>query len=204
MSEKLLETVRKWFGDAVLEVHSAHGDDTAVIAASRWREVARFLRDDPGCQMNMLVDLCGVDFPDREPRFEVVAHLHSLSLGHRLRIKTRVGDREGDGAKLDSLVPVWPGADWFERETWDLMGIRFVGHPDLRRILLYEEFEGHPLRKDYPADKTQPLVPYREGADVLGKLQPFGDDEGMSFGRNAFPLEHKDQATSDGRSREPS
>jgi NADH-quinone oxidoreductase subunit C len=204
MSEKLLETLKKWFGDAVLETHSNHGDDTAVIAASRWREVARFLRDDPGCQMDMLVDLCGVDFPDRLPRFEVVVHLHSIVLGHRLRIKARVGDREGDGATLESLVAVWPGVNWFERETWDLMGIRFIGHPDLRRILLYEEFEGHPLRKDYAATKSQPLVPYREGPGVLDKLAPFGSDEGMSFGREAFQMENKDQPTSDARAREPS
>ena len=84
---------------------------------------------------------------------------------------------------IDSLVPVWVGANWFERETFDMFGIRFEGHPDLRRILLYAEFEGHPLRKDSPAAKTQPLVPYREGPDVLGKLPPFGPDEGMVFGR---------------------
>jgi NADH-quinone oxidoreductase subunit C len=94
-----------------------------------------------------------------------------------------VGDEDCEGAVIDSLVPVWVGANWFERETFDMFGIRFEGHPDLRRILLYEEFEGHPLRKDYPAAKTQPLVPYREGPDVLGKLPPFGPDEGMVFGR---------------------
>jgi NADH-quinone oxidoreductase subunit C len=76
---------------------------------------------------------------------------------------------------------VWRGADWFERETFDLMGITFKGHPDLRRILMYPEFKGHPLRKDYPAEKTQPLIPYREGTQ--GKLFPFRHDEGMSFGR---------------------
>src|SRR5262249_46488901 len=81
------------------------------------------------------------------------------------------------------VVPVWSGANWFERETFDLMGIIFTGHPDLRRILLYPEFVGHPLRKDYPADKAQPLVPFREGYE---KLPPFDQFEGMSFGRQAF------------------
>lgn len=187
MAKKLLDTLLSHFGpEVLLEVHSHRGDETCILEPNHWKEVALFLRDDPSCKMNMLVDLCGVDFPSRLPRFEVVAHLYSLELGHRLRIKARVGDEDGDRAAVDSLVPVWPGANWFERETYDLMGIRFTGHPDLRRILLYEEFEGHPLRKDYPAEKTQPLIPYREGEDVLGKLPPFGPDEGLSFGRETY------------------
>ncbi len=190
MSKQVLEILQAKFGNAIiLETHSHCGDDTAIIRPSAWFEVAQFLRDDPRCDMKMLVDLCGVDFPELEPRFEVVVHLYSLRLGHRLRIKTRVGDADGDNARVTSLVALWPGANWFERETYDLMGIHFVGHPDLRRILLYEEFEGHPLRKDYPADKTQPLVPYREGPDVLDKLAPFGPDMGMSFGRKARDFE---------------
>ena len=136
--------------------------------------------------MNMFVDLCGVDYLNTgsDPRFEVVCHLRSLQHAHRVRIKARVGATDGSGAEIDSLVQVWRGADWFERETFDMMGIVFRGHPDLRRILMYPEFTGHPLRKDYPADKIQPLVPFRE--DVVGgnaKLPPFGPDEGMSFGR---------------------
>ncbi len=186
MSQKLLDLLRNRFASDILETSSLHGDDTAVVPPSRWRDIARFLRDDPDCRMNLPVDLCGVDFPDREPRFEVVLHLESLDLHHRLRLKTRVGDRDGDGAQVDSLVEVWPGLNWFERETWDMFGIRFIGHPDLRRILTYDEFEGHPLRKDYAAHRTQPLVPYREGPDVLDKQEPFGADEGMSFGRKTF------------------
>jgi NADH-quinone oxidoreductase subunit C len=138
----------------------------------------------------MFVDLCGVDYPTREEgRFEVVLHLYSTSRRHRVRVKARVGDQEGDGAEIDSVSEVWPGANWFEREAYDLMGITFKGHPDLRRILMYPEFEGHPLRKDYPANKTQPLVPYRTEAEAgvpLDKLTPFGADEGMPFGRNMW------------------
>jgi NADH-quinone oxidoreductase subunit C len=192
MTQQLLDTLKSRFGDAILETHSLRGDDTAVVDGSRWREVATFLRDSPACQMQMLMDLCAVDYPNREPRFEVVVHLKSLSLGHRLRLKARVGDGSGDHAMLDSLTAVWPAANWFERETWDLMGIRFAGHPDLRRILLYEEFEGHPLRKDYPAARTQPLVPYRQGPQVLDKLAPFRADEGMSFGRTDRNYEKED------------
>ena len=130
----------------------------------------------------MLMDLTAVDFPDREPRFEVVAHFYSLEKGHRLRLKARVGDAEGDGAEIDTLTDLWASANWLERECWDMFGVVFKGHPDLRRILMYPEFEGHPLRKDYPADKIQPLVPYLD-IENIEKLPPFGPDEGMSFGR---------------------
>ncbi len=183
MSRKVLDLLQAKLGDAVLETHSQFGDDTAVIAPDRWREAALFLRDDPRIAMNMFVDLCGVDFLPigASPRFEVVCHLRSLQYAHRVRIKTRVGEEDGSGAEVDSLVPVWKGADWFERETFDMMGITFRGHPDMRRILMYPEFVGHPLRKDYPADRIQPLVTFREG--TVGKLPPFGPDEGMSFGR---------------------
>lgn len=186
MSERLLTVLKEKFGGAVLETHSHVGDDTAVVDPSRWKEICSFLRSDPQCDMNMMVDLCGVDYPDREPRFEVVLHLYSIAKRHRLRLKARVGDSEGDGAEIESVSDVWPGVNWFERETYDLMGITFKNHPDLRRILMYPEFEGHPLRKDYPANKTQPLVPYRTEAEAglpLEKLAPFGADEGMPFGR---------------------
>jgi NADH-quinone oxidoreductase subunit C len=133
----------------------------------------------------MLADLCGVDYPDREPRFEVVAHLYSLSKGHRLRVKTRVGDAEGEVVEAPTLTDIWAAANWLERQAYDHYGIVFTGHPDLRRILLYPEFVGYPLRKDYPADKIQPLVPYRDVPNI-SKLPPFLDDEGMPFGRQTF------------------
>jgi NADH-quinone oxidoreductase subunit C len=189
MSERVLEVIKKRFGDAIVETHSQFGDDTAVIDPSRWKEVCRFLRDDPAMSFDMFVDLCGVDFPSREPRFEVVVHLYSIARRHRIRVKTRVGDSEGDEAIVDTLVDLWVGASWFERECFDMFGVTFRGHPDLRRILMYPEFEGHPLRKDYPADRTQPLVPYRTEAEAglpLEKLAPFGRDEGMPFGRRGF------------------
>jgi NADH-quinone oxidoreductase subunit C len=84
-----------------------------------------------------------------------------------------------------TAIGVWPGADWMEREVWDMFGVKFAGHPDLRRILMYEEFQGYPLRKDYPANKTQPLVAYREG--TFDKLGPFLSDEGMPFNRSPAP-----------------
>jgi NADH-quinone oxidoreductase subunit C len=190
MSERVLTVLKEKFGDSIVETHSYLGDDTAVVAPALWKEVCAFLKSDPQMAFDMFVDLCGVDFPTREEgRFEVVLHLYSTSRRHRVRLKARVGDQEGDGAEIESISEVWPGANWFEREAYDLMGITFKGHPDLRRILMYPEFEGYPLRKDYPANKTQPLVPYRTESEAgvpLDKLTPFGADEGMPFGRNMW------------------
>ncbi|MDF3068440.1 MAG: nuoC1 [Polyangiaceae bacterium] len=182
MSKALLELVKQSFPDAVLESHSQLGDDTLVLAPGKWKEVARFLRDDPRADMSMLTDLTAVDFPDREPRFEVVAHFYSLNRGHRLRLKARVGDRDGETVELDTLTDLWGAANWLERECFDMFGVTFLGHPDLRRILLYPEFEGYPLRKDYPAEKIQPLLQYRDVPNIE-KVAPFGVDEGMAFGR---------------------
>jgi len=182
MAKALVELLKKQFPSAVLETHAQRGDETVVVQASAWKEVAKFLRVHPQADMNMLVDLTAVDYPDQEPRFEVVMHLYSLSRGHRLRLKARVGDREGEDAEIDTVTDVWAAANWLERECYDLLGVKFTGHPDLRRILMYPEFEGHPLRKDYPADQIQPLVPYRE-VPGTEKLAPFGPDEGMPFGR---------------------
>jgi NADH-quinone oxidoreductase subunit C len=192
MSKALIELVKKNFPDAVLESHSQLGDDTVVLAPGRWREVARFLKENPQSDMAMLTDLTAVDYQDRDPRFEVVAHLYSLSHGHRLRIKARVGDRDGKTVELDSLTELWGSANWLERECFDMFGVKFLGHPDLRRILLYPEFEGHPLRKDYPAEKIQPVLQYRDVPNIE-KVAPFGPDEGMSFGRQT----HTRRATDD-------
>jgi NADH-quinone oxidoreductase subunit C len=180
MSQNVLDRLSAEFGARVLATSNFRGDDTAVVAPEDWSAVARFLRDDPACSMDHFIDLTAVDYPEREPelpRFDVVLSLRSLAKNHRVRLKTRVRD----GQELDSLVPVWQGANWTEREVWDMFGIKFKGHPDLRRILLYEEFVGYPLRKDYPIQKTQPLVPYRDVPTA--KLPPFGADMGEPFGR---------------------
>jgi NADH-quinone oxidoreductase subunit C len=138
---------------AVLATHAQHGDATAVVDAAGIVESLRFLRDD--LAFDVLVDLTAVDWPEREPRFEVVYHLLAMERRERLRVKAGVPEHP---AEIDSVVSVWPAANWMEREVWDMYGIRFRGHPDLRRLLLYEEFEGHPLRKDYPKERRQPLV----------------------------------------------
>jgi len=141
--------------DAVLETHAHVGDATACVDPERVVEVARLLRDDSALEFEMLTDVTAVDYLGQEPRFEMVYHFYSVAANRRLRIKARVPE---EAAEIDSLVDVYASANWMEREVWDLYGIRFKGHPDLRRILLYEEFEGHPLRKDYPKEKRQPLV----------------------------------------------
>jgi NADH-quinone oxidoreductase subunit C len=182
MSKALVELLKKQFPASVVETHSLAGDETVVVAASSWKEIARFLRDDARADMAMLVDLTAVDYPERDPRFEVVAHFYSLSKGHRLRLKTRVGDSEGENAEVDTVCDLWASANWAERECFDMFGVNFRGHPDLRRILNHAEFVGHPLRRDYPADRIQPLVPYREIPNI-DKIAPFGPDEGMPFGR---------------------
>lgn len=180
MSEKALARVKSHFGDRIVEATSFRGDDTVRVAPKDWLEVATFLRDDPELSMELFVDLTAVDWPEREPepRFDVLLIVRSVTKKHRVHLLTRVAD----GEKLHTLTSVWEGANWAEREVWDMFGIPFEAHPDLRRILMYDEFVGYPLRKDYPIEKTQPLIPYR---DITGlqKLPPFGPDEGQPFAR---------------------
>jgi NADH-quinone oxidoreductase subunit C len=197
MSKLVLENLKEKFGASILEVHSDFGDDTALVARETWKAVCQHVRTDPALDFDMLVDLCGVDYPERGAtgeRIEVVLHLYSLGKRHRVRLKTRVGDEEMEGAELESVTSIWAGANWFEREVYDMSGVTFTGHPDLRRILMYPEFVGHPLLKDYPANKTQPLVPYRSESEAgvpLEKLAPFREDEGMSFGRRKTQTEEE-------------
>ncbi len=155
----VIPQVREALGDKVIETHAHAGDETVVVPRESWVEALRTLRDRPELAFNFLMDLTAVDYFGRDPRFEIVAHLYSLAHNRRLRVKTRVPDAD---PSVDSLTPLWRAADWLEREAWDMLGIIFHGHPDLRRILLYEEFVGHPLRKDYPVNKRQPLVPERD------------------------------------------
>jgi NADH-quinone oxidoreductase subunit C len=159
VSAEALSRAKDILGDAVTATHAYRGDDTLVVQAGRIAEVMQRLRDDAELRMNFLVDLTAVDYLGREPRFEVVYHLRSMVTGGRLRVKAPLDEPEdGSYPILDSVVSLWPGANWFEREVWDLYGIKFRNHPDLRRILMYEEFIGHPLRKDYPKERRQPLV----------------------------------------------
>jgi NADH-quinone oxidoreductase subunit C len=156
MAQIVLDTLVAHFTNGeILETGSQHGNEWARIRPDAWATVARFLRDDPALAMNMMTDLTCVDRFGHEPRFDVVMHLYSIDKKHRVRLYGGVPEEE---PTIESVVSLWPGANWFEREAFDLYGVRFKGHPDLRRILMYPEFVGHPLRKDYPKEKRQPLV----------------------------------------------
>jgi NADH-quinone oxidoreductase subunit C len=179
MSQAVVDRLDAQFGERVLETSDAFGDHEVRVALKDWAEVAQFMKDDADLQMDHFIDLTAVDYPERElARFDLVLMMRSSVTGARIRLRTHVKDGEEPG----TLSGIWSGANWAEREVWDMFGIKFNGHPDMRRILLYEEFVGHPLRKDYPIDKAQPLVPYRE-VDTIDKLPPFGIEEGQPFAR---------------------
>ena len=155
----LIQYLREKIGAAIVDFHAYRGDATVVVRREELLETFRFLKEDPGLDFDFLADITAVDYlGKKQPRFEVVYHLLSLGKNHRLRVKVPVAE---DEPAVDSLTPLWRGANWLEREVWDMFGIRFHGHPNLRRILLYEEFRGHPLRKDYPVNQRQPLAPER-------------------------------------------
>ena len=124
----------------------AHGELTVSVVRDQVPAVLRMLRDDPQCRFECLIDICGVDWPAREARFDVVYHLLSPRQNMRIRVKTQTDETQ----PVPSAIDIFPGANWFEREAFDLYGILFSGHPDLRRILTDYGFEGHPLRKDFP------------------------------------------------------
>jgi NADH-quinone oxidoreductase subunit C len=141
------EQLRKWNAKAVSEIIEFHGETTVVVPRELLRATAEYCR--ANLQFNFLSDATSVDRFPAEPRFEVNYHLVSIPNKCKIRLRTRL---HGSDPAVDSMVPVWPGADWLEREIYDLMGIRFNGHPDLRRILLPDDWEGHPLRRDYPTE----------------------------------------------------
>ena len=145
----VVERLRRWSPNAISEVIEFRGETTLVVARNVLREVAERCRSDKDLQFNLLTDATCVDRYPLEPRFEVNYHLVSIPRSDRLRLQVRLSASD---PVVDSLVSVWPGANWLEREIFDLMGIRFEGHPDLRRILMPDDWEGHPLRKDYPVE----------------------------------------------------
>ena len=158
MSTQVLEALAAEHGAALLDtLTTPQGDDVAVVDRAHLVEVARWLRDAPAMAFDSPVACTAIDWIalGREPRFEAVYCLRSSTRLHRVRLKVPV---PGDDPTLPSLTPLWKGFNWPERECYDMYGLIFEGHPDLRRILMYEEFVGHPLRKDYPKEKRQPLV----------------------------------------------
>jgi NADH-quinone oxidoreductase subunit C len=142
------ERLRERFGEQILDLVEKGDCLTAVVGRDSLLDVASFVRDDPDLAFARLSDLCGVDYAglERRPRFAVVYHVHSFQLMRYIRLRVPIDEED---AVVPSLCPVWPGANYFEREAFDMFGIRFAGHPDLKRILMPDDFEGYPLRKDF-------------------------------------------------------
>jgi len=173
MSKAVLDRLQSKFNSAIVGVDSFRGDDTALVSPDALIPILEFSKDDPSINCDMLIDITAVDFLGNpfhddlgEARFQVVYHLYSVTKGHRVRLKVPVLDPKRG---IESAYELWGNANWLEREVWDMYGIHFIGHPDLRRILMYKSFEGHPLRKDYPKEQRQPLV-RRPDAEIEGVL----------------------------------
>ena len=144
--QALSDHVAAALGPAIVSRSIAFGDLTLVVQASDIVYALTYLRDDPACAFRCFIDICGADYPQREKRFDVVYHLLSLRHNSRIRLKVRTDAQ----TPVPSAIEVFPAANWYERETYDLYGVLFSGHPDLRRLLTDYGFEGHPLRKDFP------------------------------------------------------
>lgn len=152
--KKALEELRKRFSGKIKETFIKFGDEIVIIERDSLLDVVKFLMKEP-YSFNMLLDLTCVDHIGQENRFQMVYHLFSLSNNHRLRIKLSLPEKD---PVVDSLTSFFKNANWLEREVYDMFGIQFNGHPDLRRLFMYEGFEGYPLRKDYPLRKRQPRI----------------------------------------------
>lgn len=157
------QKVTEKFSNFIIEstttpLNSPKADTLLIVKKEAIREICEFLKDDPAYVMNVLMDLSCIDYlfwEGKEHRFEVLYNLFSLKHNQRIFIKCPVSD---NSPIIDSVQDIWPAANWYEREVWDMFGIKFNGHPNLKRILMYEEFKGHALRKDYHYNKRQPLI----------------------------------------------
>jgi len=170
----VLDELKERFGEDIIQTSDFAGDLTAVVKPDKWVEILRFLKEESKDKYDYMSDLCGVDHHEDDPRFEVVVHLLSLSNFRRVRLKTSIRD----GEELDTLTSLWKTADWHEREAFDLLGIRFKGHPNLERILLPDDFLGHPLRKDYPLRAEDSEKKQRELRAALNQKEGGVDGQG--------------------------
>jgi NADH-quinone oxidoreductase subunit C len=163
------DRLKERFVNAVQEVSEAHGELTLVVSREQIVALCRFLKDDPELQYNLLMDLGGVDYLGREPRFEVVYHLYSIPHNTRLRLKIRVPEND---LVVPSVTSVWSTANWHEREAFDMLGIQFSDHPDLRRIYMPDDYPGYPLRKDFPILGPDAEVAPRDSVNKLNESPP--------------------------------
>ncbi len=163
MSKAVIDALVERFPDVVHDPYvGVGGDDCAFVKKAHLPEVCRFLKQERG--FDMAPYITAVDYLGQDPRFEVVYVLYATKANERIRLRVKVSEQD---CAIPTVTSVWRGADWFERYCFDMYGIRVEGHPDPRRLLMYEEFVGHPLRKDYPLKGRQPLVPEREVRDIF-------------------------------------
>ena len=184
-SMAIADRLRAEFSGEILQSYSNQGQTAVIVRPGRIVDILRWLRDSDDLRMNHLRSLCGVDNARRKDpglsRFEVVYNLYSIPLRHEIRLRAEVSEKD---PVIDSVVGLWAGADWLERETYDLMGIRFNGHPNLQRVLLPEDWVGHPLRKDYPLKGKEEWAGMTELLDKIKELDTFGfDPEGHAHGQ---------------------
>jgi NADH-quinone oxidoreductase subunit C len=220
MAQALIDRVREKFPDAVTGSLSHCGDEVVTIAREKLVEVMTFLRDDPGAQMNLLRQIAGVDLltfkseatgggsiasieapayavakkPQVEPRYQVAYNLYSIARKHSLRVRVEL---RSDDVKVPSIAALYRTADWWERYLYDMFGFEFIGHPNLTRLLLYPEFTGHPLRKDYPVRKRQLLVPELDFPDLVRGPGPGPGGAGVPMSQTHVGRANVDPTTYD-------
>ena len=220
MSQALVDLVREKFPEAVTGSHSHRGDEVVIVRREDLVEVIRFLRDDPQADMKLLRQIAGVDLltwrtemtgggslasieapeyalqktPQVEPRFYVAYNLYSITRHHALRVRVEL---RSDDVKLPSIHSLYKTADWWERYLYDMFGFEFEGHPNLQRLLLYPEFQGHPLRKDYPVRKRQLLVPELDFPDLIRGPGPGPGGAGVPMSQTHVGRQNVDPSTYD-------
>ncbi len=166
--------LRERFPSDVLDVSEYRGETTVLLRPERIEQVCLALRDAPGLRYNFMADLTAVDWPEREPRYDIVYHLLSLETRAVVRLKVRVGDDDTPSPEIPTVTTVWPAANFYEREVFDLFGVRFAGHPHLTRIMMPSDWVGHPLRKDYPLTGIHLPSPHWGGQIPLEQSLPAG------------------------------
>jgi NADH-quinone oxidoreductase subunit C len=170
---EIADKIKEKFPQEVVEVVSFRDQVSVIVRKEKIVDISRYLHDHPSLYFDYLADLCGVDYLDKKvPRFEVIYQLYSMRRRHRIRVKAQV---PGDNPTIDTVTSVWAGAHWHERECFDMFGIVFRGHPDLRRILMPEDWEGFPLRKEYPLKGPEKeWAGFQEVLDKTKKFKEFG------------------------------
>lgn len=186
-SDVIRKSIEAQIPDAVTDAMVHRSETTLIVSASRIKDVCLFLRDDESWQFKLLADLAGVDWPERDSRFDVVYNLYSPAHNLRLRLKVQVSEAD----VVPSVVSVWSTANWHEREVFDMFGVKFDGHPDLRRILMPDDWEGHPLRKDFPLSYELPQFTHNMSDRpewLESDLRWFGDRQyGSGLPQVSFP-----------------